>query len=143
MRRGRAVRNQEIGRLETPATRSAARKAVGWFAAWLAVGVALAFSVVDLPAFGLLVFPFAAAGVVLLAVRHRLDRSAWGLSCGIGLLCLYVAYVQRKGPSVVTWHTATAGGADTYLDPRLWLAVGLLLVLVSIDAFLWRRRRSA
>jgi len=55
----------------------------------------------DLPAYGLLVFPFAAAGVVLLAVLHRLDRSAWGPLCGIGLPCLYVAYLQRNGPGVV------------------------------------------
>jgi hypothetical protein len=137
------VRKKETESVETPATRSGARSAVGWFAVWLAVGVALAFSLVDLPAYGLLVFPFAAAAVVLLAVRHRLDHSAWGLLCGIGLLCLYVAYVQRKGPGVVTWHTATASGAETYLDPRPWLAVGLLLVLVSIGVFLWRQRRSA
>jgi hypothetical protein len=132
-----------MGSVETPGARSETLKAVGWFAAWLVAGVALAFSVVDLPTFGLLVFPFAVAGVVLLAGRHHLDRSAWGLICGIGLLCLYVAYVQRKGPGVVSWHTATASGADTYLDPRPWLAAGLLLILVSVGAFLWRQRRSA
>ena len=133
----------ETSSIETPATRSAARHAGVWFAVWLVAGVALAFSLVDLPAFGILVLPFVLAGVVLLVVLHHLDRSAWGLLCGVGLLSLYVAYVQRKGPGVVTWHTATASRADTYLDPRPWLIAGLLLVLVGIGAFLWRQRRSA
>jgi hypothetical protein len=92
---------------------------------------------------GLLVLPFAAAGVVVLAMRHRLDRSAWGLICGAGLLCLYVAYLQRLGPGTVARHTATAGGAETYLDPRPWLAAGLLLVLVGVGAFIWRQHRVA
>ena len=129
--------------VETPATRSGARREGVWFAAWLAAGAALAFSIVDLPTFGVLLLPFAVVGVVLLVARRHFDRSAWGLPCGIGLLSLYVAYVQRKGPGVVTWHTATASGADTYLDPRPWLVAGLLLVLVGIGAFLWRQRRSA
>ena len=129
--------------MRTPGIGSESLHPVGWFAVWLAVGVALAFSAVAVLSFGLFVFPFAAAAVVLLIVRHHVDRSDWGLLCGIGLLSLYVAYVQRKGPGTVHWQTATAGGADTYLDPRPWLVAGLLLVAVAIGAFLWRQRRSA
>jgi hypothetical protein len=81
--------------------------------------------------------------VVLLIVLHHFDRSTWGLLCGIGLLSLYVAYVQRKGPGTVSWHTATASGTDTYLDPRPWLVAGLLLIVVGIAAFFWRRRKVA
>ena len=107
------------------------------------VGGALAFSVVDGLAFGLFVFPFAAAAVVLLIVRHHLDRSAWGLLCGFGLLSLYVAWVQRHGPGTVTWHTATASGGATYMDPRPWFVAGLLLIAIGIVAFLWHRRAAA
>jgi hypothetical protein len=58
----------------------------------------------------------------------------------MGLLSLYVAFVQRKGPGTVYWHTATASGSDQYLDPRPWLVAGLLLVAMGIFAFLrWRR----
>jgi hypothetical protein len=78
------VRDAETESLETPATTSKVRNAVGCFAGWLTVGVALAFATVSLV--GLLVVPFAAVGMALLAVRHRLDRSAWGLVCGVGLL---------------------------------------------------------
>ena len=129
--------------MRTPGIGSESLHPVGWFAVWLAVGVALAFSAVAVLSFGLFVFPFAAAAVVLLIVRHHVDRSAWGLLCGIGLLSLYVAYVQRKGPGTVSWHTATASGTDTYLDPRPWLVAGLLLIVVGIAAFFWRRRKVA
>jgi hypothetical protein len=128
-------------RFGTLVRRGTVGNAVGWFAVWLVVGVALALLLVALV--GLLVLPFAAAGVVVLAMRHRLDRSAWGLICGAGLLCLYVAYLQRGGPGTVAWHTATAGGAETYLDPRPWLAAGLPLVLVGVGAFIWRQHRVA
>ena len=124
---------------ETPGATGKMYGAVCWFAAWLAVGVALAFLLVAFV--GLLILPFVAAGVALLAVRHRLDRSAWGLICGAGLLCLYVAYLQRRGPGTIAWHSATAAGAETYLDPRPWLAAGVLLVLVGGAAFISRQRR--
>jgi hypothetical protein len=58
-------------------------------------------------------------------------------------LSLYVAYVQRKGPGTVSWHTATAGGTDTYMDPRPWLVAGLLLIVIGVAAFLWRKRNVA
>jgi hypothetical protein len=127
--------------VQRPAVSSEAGHVWAWFAVWLAVGVALAFSIVDGLAYGLFVFPFAIAAAVLLIVRHHFDRSAWGLLCGAGLLSLYVAYVQRKGPGTVSWHTATASGSDTYMDPRPWLVAGVLLIAVGVGAFL-RRRRS-
>jgi hypothetical protein len=47
------VDHGETSSIETPATRSAARHAGVSFAVWLVAGVALAFSLVDLPAFGI------------------------------------------------------------------------------------------
>jgi hypothetical protein len=133
------VSNAHLECAPAPAARSEASHSFGWFAAWLVVGVALAFSVVATLSFGAFVAPFAIAGVVLLIVRHHFDRSAWGVLCGIGLLSLYVAWVQRRGPGTVSWHTATASGTDTYMDPRPWLVVGLLLIVGGVVAFLWRR----
>jgi len=59
-------------------------------------------------------------------------RSLFGLLAGAGLLCLYVAYVQRDGPGTTCWHTATAAGCDQHLDPIPWLAVGVLLVAAAL-----------
>ena len=108
-----------------------------WFFAWVAVGVGAALSVSVL---GIFAVPPALLVAALLIVFHHADRSAFGVLAGMGLLALYVAYVQRRGPGTVYWHTATASGSDQYLDPRPWLVVGVLLVAFGVGAFVWRRR---
>ena len=43
----------------------------------------------------------------------------------------------------MSWHTATAGGTYTYMDPRPWLVAGLFLIVIGVAAFLWRKRNVA
>jgi hypothetical protein len=43
---------------------------------------------------------------------------------------------------MVYWHTATASGSEQYLDPRPWLAAGILLVAAGIAAFVWHEYHS-
>ena len=107
--------------------------------AWVGVGIGFALGV---SALGVFAVPLALVVTVLLVVFRHADRSALGIPVGIGLLSLYVAYVQRKGPGTVYWHTPTASGSDQYLDPRPWLIVGIVLVAVGVATFLWRERRS-
>lgn len=124
-----------------PASPRTARPAgLQWFFAWVAVGVGLALGI---SALGIFAVPLALVVAVLLIVSHHAGRSALGAFVGMGLLSLYVAYVQRKGPGTVSWHTATASGSDQYLDPRPWLAAGVLLVVVGVVAYAWRRHGSA
>ena len=111
-----------------------------WFLAWAAVGVGLGLGV---SALGVFAVPVALLAAVALVVSHHAGRAALGALVGVGLLLLYVAYVQRKGPGTVSWHTATASGSDQYLDPRPWLAAGVLLVAGGLVAYVWRGRRSA
>jgi hypothetical protein len=80
---------------------------------------------------------------VLLAIPAMSRRGAGGFLVGVGLLSLYVAYVQRRGPGVVAWRTATASGSDQYLDPRPWLAAGAALTVLGILSQLWLNRRRA
>ena len=94
-------------------------------------------------ALGVFTIPAALLVTVLLVLRHHFDLSALGIPVGVGLLALYVAYVQRKGPGAVSWYTAMASGSDQYLDPRPWLAAGILLVAVGVVAFFWRERRRS
>jgi len=112
----------------------------GWFVLWIALGAAAALASLSLQ---ILVAPLVVVGVLVLVARGEVSRAAFGLLAGAGLVSLFVAYVQRKGPGVVTWHTATASGADGYLDPRPWLIGGCILVAAGIIAFVWRPRRSA
>ena len=111
------------------------RPQVRWFCAWAGVGIGFALGI---SALGLVAVPVALLAAIVLVVRHHAGRAAFGTLVGVGLLSLYVAYVQRAGPGTVNWHTATASGSDQYLDPRPWLVVGVLLVVVGAVAFLWR-----
>jgi hypothetical protein len=111
-----------------------------WFGVWAAVGCGLAFAGISLvgPAVPLV----ALVGVPLLVWRGALHRPALGLASGMGVMLLVVAWIQRKGPGTVYWHTATASGADTYLDPRPWLIAGIVLAAGGVISFAFSERRA-
>ena len=95
------------------------------FFAWAVFGAATAFGTVSFPT---LAFLLIIIGGSMAAFRPALRRSWIGAMTGAGALYLYVAYVQRRGPGTVCWHTAAASGCDQYLTPWPWLVVGVALV---------------
>jgi hypothetical protein len=109
--------------------------AIAWFLAWVLVGVGIAVGFVSLGVLTLV--PSLILGAVLASVRTA-RRSALGLLVGLGLLLVFVAYVQRQGPGTTCWRTATASGCDQHLDPRPWLGAGLTLISVGLVGA-WRR----
>ena len=123
-----------------PGSPRKSKSSLPWFLAWAGVGVGFALGV---SALGFVAVPLALVVTVLLIVLRHADRSALGILVGVGLLSLYVAYVQRKGPGTVYWHTSTASGADQYLDPRPWLAAGIVLVAIGVATFVWKDRRRS
>jgi hypothetical protein len=72
--------------------------------------------------------------VWLLASRPAIRHAAFGLVTGAGLSLLYVAWLQRAGPGVTCWHSATASGCDEHLNPLPWLVAGLALFVTGIVA---------
>ena len=101
----------------------------GWFWAWGAVGATVAAGLVSLGPVALI--PATVAGAAM-ARSGNAQRSIFGLLAGVGLLSLFVAYVQRDGPGTTCWHIATGTGCDQHLSPIPWLVVGLLLVLGAV-----------
>lgn len=85
------------------------------------------------------------AGIALVAAlrwgRSVVATSAVGALTGAGIPFLVVAYIQRRGPGTVCWHSATGSGCDDYLDPRPWLVIGLVLVVSGAAAFSKARTR--
>jgi hypothetical protein len=100
-----------------------------WFWAWATVGAAGAIGLVSLGPIAL--GPAMIAGAALARSRGA-RQSALGLFAGAGLLCLFVAYLQRQGPGTTCWHTATGGGCDQHLNPLPWLIVGLMLLVGAL-----------
>jgi hypothetical protein len=115
----------------------------GWFFVWALLGLAAAFGLVSF-----ITAAAAAGGVAILVavwfgVRHpAFGASAFGAIAGVGGLALVVAFLQRRGPGTVCWHTATASGCDDYLNPWPWLVVGVALVVIAVVLQV-RRMRSA
>lgn len=112
-----------------PARVRAHSTSCGWFWAWAVVGCALALAAVSL---GVLALAPAALAVVALSSRPAARRSAFGLFSGVGVLLLYVAWVQRAGPGTTCWRTASASGCGQHLNPLPWAIAGLVSFAVGI-----------
>jgi hypothetical protein len=111
----------------------------GWFAAWVVVGCALAFGVISF-ALGPLVFIPAAVVAVLMIRKPSARRGAYGVLIGVGLLLLFVAYLNREGPGTTCWERGTTMGCGEHLNPLPWLALGVAFIVGGFVAQRLRRR---
>lgn len=108
------------------------------FVAWVVVGCALALGVVSF-ALGPLVLIPAVIVAALLARKPSSRRGAYGALIGVGLLLLYVAFLNRQGPGTTCWDHGTSSGCDEHLNPLPWLALGLAFVVSGFLAHRLRR----
>jgi hypothetical protein len=107
--------------------------------AWLLVGAGYALSLIGVASIGLFVLPLP----VLLVRRQPAARGLSGLISGLGVPLLYVAYVNRAGPGTIC--TAVTGGQECNDEwsPWPWLAVGVILLVLGVAAFVGRQRRAS
>jgi hypothetical protein len=70
-----------------------------------------------------------------MASRNAIRRSAFGFLSGVGMLLLYVAWVQRAGPGTTCWHTAQASGCSQHLNPLPWLLIGMGMFIGGIVGY--------
>lgn len=110
-----------------------------WFAAWAIVGAVTTLGFVSF-ALWLFLIPIGIGGAFLLAMVRPTHGSPWGLLSGAGLSLLVIAYVQRDGPGTTCWRSASGGGCTEHLDPRPWLAAGIVFVLSGVALYLVSRR---
>jgi hypothetical protein len=109
------------------------------FVLWVLAGAGLALATIS---FSVLILVAVAIGVVVLATRRTVVQSAFGLVSGVGVLAMYVAYVQRRGPGTVCWQTATASGCEDYLNPWPWLVGRRRARLHGVAARIGQMRRA-
>jgi hypothetical protein len=109
------------------------------FAGWAASGAGLVVGFISLGPIALIP---AVALILFLSMLDGAGPAAWGLLAGAGALLLFVAYLQRDGPGTHCHSTPSGGyGCGESLDPRPWLAIGLILVAVSIAGAVAARHR--
>jgi hypothetical protein len=95
-----------------------------WFWAWALLGCAATLGFVSL---GVLLLLPVVAVAALMASRPAARRCWFGLLTGVGVLFVYVAWVQRAGPGTTCWQSETASGCDQHLNPLPWLVAGITL----------------
>src|SRR5712691_1347393 len=100
-----------------------------WFWVWALLGCLAALGFVSL---GVLVLAPVAVIGGLMASKPAIVRSAFGLLTGVGVLLLYIAWVQRAGPGTTCWRTDTASGCDQHLNPLPWLLAGIATFIGGI-----------
>ena len=128
-------------RCKTCSVRAGTAADVLWFGGWVVLGVGFAFGFVSFP---LAWFPVGLLALLLGRDQRRM-QAAWGSVTGVGLLLLYVAYVQRHGPGEYCHAIGTAKYPGTecgdYMDPRPWLFAGIILVVGGVVCFVVQRHR--
>jgi hypothetical protein len=114
------------------------------FLAWVAVGAAFCLAVLTPLTIGLAVLAAGLLGLLLLLTRAASrNGSISGLISGVGLVPLYVSYLNRKGPGDVC-STSSTGGSHCVSEwsPWPWFLAGVIFVLGGIALFVWLRRAA-
>ena len=117
--------------------------AYGCFCAWMAVGAIASFTVVGaFSIFGLIALP-AAALVAWPVSRYSNGTGASGIVSGLGVPCLYVAYLNRQGPGNICTEYAGGGQSCTQeYNPLFWAAVALILIAIGLIIFAAQQRHN-
>ena len=111
-----------------------------WFAAWVVVGAGYAFGLIE----GLIGLPFlffAIIGTVFLARRLSSMRGVGGVCSGLGLIPLYISFINRSGPGDICSRTTAGSSCVSEMSPWPWLLIGALLVFTGCLTFLIHERR--
>lgn len=106
-------------------------KSAGAFLEWLLVGGLFSLAFVGMLTIG--PYVLVVSLVALLAAAKLIGtRVIMALVSGLGLVPLWVAWNNRRGPGEECGQTATAQGCSELYDPRPWAAVGVGLVIVGV-----------
>jgi hypothetical protein len=134
------LRAWKTGPVTSPPTLSSLPRV--WFTAWLLVGAGYALSLVGIASIGLFILPLPVLATVLLIRRQPTTSGLPGLISGLGVPLLYVAYLNRAGPGTIC--TTVTGGQECNDEwsPWPWLAVGVILLILGVAAFVGRQRRA-
>ena len=111
------------------------------FIAWAAAGAGIVIAMLTPFTIGAFVFlPSAAVAIGLIACHGSRNETASGLLSGVGVVAVYVGYLNRRGPGDVC--NAAATHCVTEWSPWPWLLCGTLLLGAGVGCFRWLRRSA-
>ncbi|MFG2451784.1 hypothetical protein [Streptomyces sp. NPDC048512] len=114
------------------------------FTGWALTGAAYLLALLSVLTIGLFILPVPLIATIVLATRHDARRGLPGLVSSASLPLFLLGYLNRHGPGTYC-TTSTSGGSctDGLLDPRILLAVGVIVLAGGVTLFLVTRRRTA
>ncbi len=115
------------------------------FLAWTTIGGGAALGLLTILTIGIFVLPATALLAVLLAWRGQTVQAGPAIVTGLGLIPLYVAYLNRGGPGTVCTTTALSQSCMQETSPWPWVAAGLCLAAAGagLSVVVRRSRRVA
>ena len=118
----------------------AGRVRVWPFFAWALVGAGSFVALLAVFTIGIFVLPLVLAAMTgLLIWRGSRNVAAVGVVSGLGLVPLYVAFLNRGGPGDVCSSSSAGQSCTTEWSPWPWLIAGILLVGGGGLLFAWLR----
>jgi hypothetical protein len=115
-----------------------------WFCAWAFSGGLTFFAVLTGFSIGLLLLPFGALSVVLVARWARAWPESLGVVAGVGAICLLIAALNRDYRPCPRAEVTLSPGQSEFscggLDPKAWWIAGALLLPAASVAYEITRR---
>lgn len=115
-----------------------------WFGAWAFSGGLTFFAVLTGFSIGLLVLPFGALSLALVARRARAWPESLGVPAGVGAVCLLIAALNRDYRPCPQGEITLRPGQGEFscggFDPTAWWVAGVLLVVAGPVAYETARR---
>jgi hypothetical protein len=106
------------------------------FFAWVVVGAGACVAMLSLPSIGVFVaLPVIAAATLLLWWPRGRTIAMFGAVSGLGLVLLYVSYLNRGGPGDVCSATTTGQSCITEWSPWPWLVAGIALFALGVASY--------
>jgi hypothetical protein len=114
------------------------------FLAWAATGAGLAVAIAGVLTIGVFVLPVVIVAVAVLVRWHgSRNASAIGLLSGLGVIPLFIAYLNRGGPGMVCTTSATGQTCTGEWSPWPFAAAGILLIAAGVIGYQLLRTRRA
>ncbi len=113
----------------------------GPFLGWLAVGALWALSIVTMLSIGMFLMPVALIVTVVMCMGYTRPDGWPGSIAGFALIALYLAFLHRHGPGQYCTGTGASVTCVDQLNPWLFLAAGVALILVcALVCWRWATR---
>jgi hypothetical protein len=107
------------------------------------MGAGFAFGILAVASIGLAILLITFILTVFLARRRSSYCGVAGLTSGLGIGPLYMAFINRSGPGDNCSSTATSQSCVSQISPWPWLIIGVILAIAGYLIFVIHQHRAS